>query len=67
MSDLTDPQLGYSLFDNIVIRIAAENVKRRGDYNQVTFMGTTATVKTIPEVMPFDTITRGALTTEDLM
>lgn len=67
MSDFTDPQLGYSLFDNIVIRLAAENVKGRSEYNQVTFLGTTATVKTTPEVMPSATITRGELTTEDLL
>jgi hypothetical protein len=67
MSDFTDALLGYELFDTIVIRVSAENVKGRSDYNSATFMGTTATVKTIPEVMPSATITRGALTTEDLL
>ena len=67
MSDFTDALLGYELFDTIVIRVSAENVKGRSEYNSVTFMGTTATAKTIPEVMPSATITRGALTSEDLL
>lgn len=67
MSQFTDPQLGYALFDTVVIRLSAQNVKGQSEYNQVTFQSTVATVKTVPASMPSDSISRGSQTTEDLL
>ena len=64
MSLFTDVQLGYSLFDEIVVRVSALNNKGRSEYNSVTLQGTQATVKTVPADMPSNTITRGEDTSD---
>lgn len=63
MSQFTDPQLGYELFEPIVVRITARNAKGLSIAPSLPSI-TSATTKTIPIVMPFNSISRGPTTDE---
>ena len=63
MSQFTDPQLGYELFEPIVVRVTAKNAKGLSISPSLPSTAS-ATTKTIPTVMHYNSITRGETTDE---
>ncbi len=63
MSQFTDPQLGYEIFEPIVVRVSASNAKGLSITPSLPSTSS-ATTKTIPTVMHYNCITRGETTDE---